>query len=327
MRRDPRLRLRLEATDDEPAHLLLEVGVAVGVTQDRQVRVHAVERLGDHVEVLRRVQGHGDADPGGDLLGPLPGTVDDDLRLHVAGIGADAGDATASARVLGEHVGDPHALDHAGTALPGALGERAGEVGGVGLPVTGEPDGADEVVDLHQRVALLRLGRAQQGAVEVEGLGRRRRAPQLGHPVLGARHDEAAALLVAGREPGLLLQLGVEPGRVLHQAGAALGGAQHPHEAGRVPRRPRRELPLLEQQHVAPPQPREVVGDAGADHPAADHDDLGALGEARAHRGSSPDAGPRWSGSSGSSSWSGWSWSCSSSWSRSGPVNPATAPS
>ena len=41
VRRDPGLGLGLEAADDQAADLFLEVGVAVGVTQDRQVAVDA----------------------------------------------------------------------------------------------------------------------------------------------------------------------------------------------------------------------------------------------------------------------------------------------
>jgi hypothetical protein len=45
----------------QAADLLLDVGVAVGVAQDRQVTAHAVDLVGDDVEVLGRVQGHHDA--------------------------------------------------------------------------------------------------------------------------------------------------------------------------------------------------------------------------------------------------------------------------
>ena len=76
----PRLGLRLEAADDQPADLLLEVGVAVRVAQDRHVGVHAVDRLGDDVEVLGGVQRDVHARHRADLLGPLARTVDDDAR-------------------------------------------------------------------------------------------------------------------------------------------------------------------------------------------------------------------------------------------------------
>ena len=92
VRGDPGLGLRLEAADDQAADLLLEVGVAVRVAQDRQVAVHALDLVGDDVEVLGRVQRDGDAAQGADRLGPLAGAVDDDLGLDVAVVGDDTGD-------------------------------------------------------------------------------------------------------------------------------------------------------------------------------------------------------------------------------------------
>ena len=90
--RHPRFGFGLEAADDQAADLFLEVGVAVGVTQDRQVRVHAVDVLADDVEVFGGVQR--DVDPGhrADLFGPLAGAVDDDLGLDVTHVGAYAAD-------------------------------------------------------------------------------------------------------------------------------------------------------------------------------------------------------------------------------------------
>ncbi len=88
----PRLGLRLEAADDQPADLLLEVRVAVGVAQDRHVGCTPSMRLGDDVEVLGGVQRDVDARHGADLLGPLARAVDDDLGLDVAAVGAHAGD-------------------------------------------------------------------------------------------------------------------------------------------------------------------------------------------------------------------------------------------
>ena len=96
--------MRLEAPDEEAADLLLDVGVAVGVAQDRQVSVHSVDLLGDDVEVLGGVQRHGDTDQLPHCLGPLAGTVDDELGLDVALVGAHP----ARPPGRGEHVGDPH---------------------------------------------------------------------------------------------------------------------------------------------------------------------------------------------------------------------------
>ena len=94
--RHPGLGHRLEAADHQSADLLLDVDVAVGVAQDRQVGVHTLELVGDDVEVLGRVQRDGDADLVAERLGPLARTVDDDLGLDVTGVRAYAGDAPSA---------------------------------------------------------------------------------------------------------------------------------------------------------------------------------------------------------------------------------------
>ena len=268
--RDPRLRLGLEAADDQPADLLLEVRVAVGVAQDRQVGMDALDLVGDDVEVLGGVQRHGDVDAGREGVGPLAGAVDDDLGLDVAV--ARCRTPTTDV-VLGEDVEDPDVLDHPRAALPRPLGQRHGEVGRVGLAVAGQPDGADEVVGRHQRPALAGLLRREDLALQVERLGGRGGAAQLDHPVLGARDGDAAAALEPRAQPGLVLQPRVEVGRVLHEAGAALGRPQLADQAGRVPRRAARQLALLEEQDVGLAGLGQVVGDARADDAAADDDD------------------------------------------------------
>jgi hypothetical protein len=276
---DPRLGRGLEPADHKPTHLFLEVGVPVRVPQDRQVRVHALERLGDDVEVLGGVQRDGGAHHRADLLGPLAGAVDDDLGLDVAGVGAHTGHPA----VLGQDVEDAGPLGDPGTALTRALGQCGGEVRRVRLPVTGQPDGAEQVLDLHDRVALRGLLRCQQLALEAVGVGGGRRPLQLHHPVRGPGDGHPAALLVAGREPDLGLQVGVELGGVLDQPGAALRRPQLADQPRRVPGGAGRELSLLEQQDVGPPELREVVGDARPDHPAADDDDPGTAGEIGVH--------------------------------------------
>src|SRR4029078_3220366 len=100
--RSPRVGARLKPAAHQPADFLLDVGVAVRVAQDREVPVDPVDLLGDHVEVLGRVQRHGDAAQRAARLSPLAGAVDHDLRLDVPVAGADAGDGV----VLCEDAGD-----------------------------------------------------------------------------------------------------------------------------------------------------------------------------------------------------------------------------
>ena len=280
----PGLGLGLESADDEPADLLLEVRVAVGVAQDRQVGAYAGDLLGHDVEVLRRVQRHGDPGQGSDLLGPLSGTVHDDLGLDVTCLGADSGHGPA----VDQHVDDPGLLHDPGAPLPGTSCQRLGQVRRVGRRVARQPDRAGQVVGLHDGIALLGLVGREQRALEPVGIGTRRRTPELGHPVSGAGDGDTAAGLVAGGEPDLELELGVQLGGVLHEPRAALRRPQLPDESGRVPRRAGGQAALLEQEHVSPTEPGEVVGDAGADHAAADHDHLGPGRERVSHRGSPP---------------------------------------
>ena len=244
--RPPGLRLRLETADDQAADLLLEVGPAVRVAHDRQVGMGALDRLGHDVEVLARVQRHGHSDQVPQRLGPLAAAVDDEVALDGPLVGLHGRDPAPVRR----EPGHPHLLGHPGAALPRALGQRLGEVGGVDLAVTGQPQRAEQVVDLHHRPELPgALGRDQL-AVHVVRRGVGRCPPELDHPLLGARHDHPADVAVAGRQPGLGLERGVELRGVLHQPGAALRGAQRSHQPGRVPRRTAREVALLEQQHV-----------------------------------------------------------------------------
>ncbi len=90
VRRHPGLGVRLEAAHEQPADLLLDVDVAVRVAEHRQVTVRARDLVGDHVEVLGRVQRDRDAAHGADRLGPLPGAGDHDLGLDVALVGPHA---------------------------------------------------------------------------------------------------------------------------------------------------------------------------------------------------------------------------------------------
>ncbi len=229
--RDPRLGLGLEAADGQAAHLLLDVGVAVGVAQHGQVPVHPVDPFGDHVEVLGRVQRDGHPAHRADLLGPLAGAVDDHLGLDIAVVGADPCHGFA----LGENAGHARSLCYRDAAVAGAPGQRGGQVRRVGPAVTGQPDRPGEVVDPHDRVELAGPFGADQLAFQLVSLGGRGGPPELRHPVGRPGDGDAAAPSEAGGQASLLLEPGVQLGGVLHQPGAVLRGAQLADQAGRVP--------------------------------------------------------------------------------------------
>ena len=107
----------------------------------------AVDRLGDQVVVLGRLERDRHAGPRAELPGPHAGAVDDDLALDVAVRGADPGHRAA----LGEHVEDRHALEHGRTGLARALGEGHRHVDRVGPAVLGDVEAGEDVVGPRQR--------------------------------------------------------------------------------------------------------------------------------------------------------------------------------
>src|SRR5436309_1091935 len=97
-----------------------------------------------------------------------------------------------------------------------------------------------------------------------------------------SRADAPAALRARGLAR-LGLEAAVEIDAVANKLGQIARGAELAHEAGGVPRGPSREAPLLEHDHVTPPQRGQVIGDAGADDATADDDDA-RLARKRGHR-------------------------------------------
>ena len=83
--------------------------------------------------------------------------------------------------------------------------------------------------------------------------------------------------------PVSLFEFGVQLGGVLHQSGRALRGPQLPDQPGGVPGGAAGQLALFEQHDVGDAEFGQVVGDAGADHTAADDDDARTLGQFSGH--------------------------------------------
>ena len=272
---DPGLGRRLEAADDEPADLLLHVGVPVGVAQDGELRVDPLDLLGHHVEVLGRVERDVHATEEADGLRPLAGAVHDDLGLDGAPVRHDA----RHPAVPSGDAGDPGVLLDTDAPEARAAGERGRHVDGVDGGIAGQPEGAEQIARLEDGVPLEGLAGGEQLALEVVGLGRRRRPAQLDHPLGSARHGHAAAPLEARGEARLRLELAVETGGVLHEAGPGLGGTELAQKARRMPRRATRELALLEQEDVGPPEAGQVVRGRGPDDATADDHDAGPLGQ------------------------------------------------
>ena len=162
------------------------------------------------------------------------------------------------------------------TATPSARARRASSVvaplGSI-QPSPGQVHRPVEVVGGHEREQPERLRRRDRVDVEAEGARRPHLAPEE-EPLVPARRDpEAPDLVPVLGRAGLGLEAPVEADRVLphaHDRGRRVEVRHHPRG---VPRRPARQLALVEEQDVGPPLPRQVVGDAAAGDAAADDDD------------------------------------------------------
>ena len=276
----PGCRLRLEAAHQQAADLLLEVHVAVGIAQHRQVAVHAVDAVGDDVVVLAGEQRHRHAHAARELARPLAAAQHHDVGRDRS-LGAILAaplqglDRAASRGDLGAGWQHLHALEDAHAAIARALGQRDRQVGRIGLAIARQPDTALQIGGLHHRDAGAGLGRRDHVAGHAVGTRHRGGALELGHPVGAARHRQRAALLPAGAQPGLRFQPRVQVGRVADQPRHALVRAQLSDQPGGMPGGAAGQTALLQQHHVGEAELRQVVGGRTAHDAAADDDDAG----------------------------------------------------
>jgi hypothetical protein len=231
--RGPRPCRALEQAHHELAGLLADVGRAARIAQDRQLRVHALDRFRDQVVVLGRLQRHVDAGQPPDRACPHPGAVNHVLGLDLAARSGDARDPAACAQDPRDWgvLEDPHA------ALPRAPGERLRNVGRVDARVVREIEGCDQVTDIRQRPEGLHLGGADLVGLDPEA---RRHVETAAHFLgLVGRHRELDRTAV--NQPrglsGLRLELSIEILRVLREPGLRLGVAQRGQQARGVPGR------------------------------------------------------------------------------------------
>ena len=159
-------------------------------------------------------------------------------------------------------------------------GQRERQLARIEVAVVGDERRGNDALRRHRREELLRLARAHDLHRQPERLRPRRLTAQLLVPRLRRREPQAAELVPPGIVAGQLLQLGVQPDRVLHHPRERDRAAQLADQAGAVPGRPVRELVLLDEHRVLPPLLREVIEDRAADHTSADHDCTCALNHA-----------------------------------------------
>ena len=174
---------------------------------------------------------------------------------------------------------NPHA------AVACTLGERLGNIDGIGIAIAGDMDAAHDVIDLRDRKPLLDFLRGDDIDRQVEHLGHRGAALQFLEAFEVARHRDRPALAVTS----CLARFGFKPAVKLTGVFCELGHVdrrpQLPDQAGSVPGRAAGELLAFEQDRVAPADLAKVIGDRGADNAAADDDDTGAGRQGCGHRG------------------------------------------
>ena len=141
----------LEQADEQAAGLLAVVAVGRRVLEHRQAPVHALERLGDQVVVLGRLQRDVHADRRAELAAPQPGSEHHRLGLDRPRRRHHAGHPLAA---VVPHLGDAgrrDALQDRRTAVAGAACERHGDVDGVGTPLRRHVEARQQVRRLGDR--------------------------------------------------------------------------------------------------------------------------------------------------------------------------------
>ena len=139
-----------------------------------------------------------------------------------------------------------------------------------------------------RRCDLLRADELDRDPV---GLGEDRLSGHRLHPLGRAREVQVSDAAEPRVLTGLLGQLRQELGGVAgHPQEGLIRHARRGDQPGRVPGRAGGEFLAFQQDDVADAGLREVIGDAAADHAAADHDDPCPLGECAVRH----DASCRW---------------------------------
>ena len=137
--------------------------------------------------------------------------------------------------------------------------ERERQLARIEIAVVGDVRRREHAVGAHRREQRLRLVRRDDLHRQPERLRPRRLAADLLQPRLRRGEPQPAELPPARVVARQLLQLGVEPDRVLHHPRQRQRRAQLADEPGGVPRRSVRQLVLLDE-HASPSSPASPGG-------------------------------------------------------------------
>ena len=271
----PGLGLRLKEPGHDLAGLFLEVGVVGRISQGGQIGRYPLQRLGHHIEVLAGQGGDVHPGGGGQLTGPHSSGDHHRFRLDISGFGLHP----HRPFVLHPNRGDRHPFHQSGPPILGTFRQRHGGVDRTGLPVLGEVDCPDQVVNIHQRPLLGGLIRFEDLNFDSGGPGHRH-PPQNLLPSFGIRrHRDRSGGAVAGSLVGFVLQLLEEAGGVGGQFGEGVVRLELADQSGGVPGGSAGQGVLLQQQDIGYAPSGEVIGDRTAHDAAADHHHLRPIGK------------------------------------------------
>ena len=262
-------RVRLVPTEDHAAVFALAVHEVVGVAEARHVprELGAGYRLERDVLVIDRRGRDERPDHRRHLRRPDAGRVDDDLRGDGAVLGDDVRDLARRGELEPGHANtgpDPD-TQRAGGVRDGMRGAVR-----VQVAVTGEMDRAVQRLGRDGRHEPARLVRSDDAGIEADPASAAGRPLELAELVRTRRESQAPDPL---ERTEALVQLDAVSAERHHRGRRIERG----HEARRLAGGAGRELGLFDEQDVRPSGQREVVRDAAAGDPPADHHDPGLV--------------------------------------------------
>ena len=208
----------------------------------------------------------------------MPGGGDDDVGADLAVTGMNGADPPAG----GAEAGDLHAPVEGGAAALGLAGHGLGRPGGAGVDVGGDEERPEDALR-ERRDPLPGLARAEQMGLQAPAHGVAVPALEVGEPLGRPRHLQAAH--AAGAGLAVELQGGEEVDRAAGEGGHRLRRVHLEDEARRVGGGPAglEERPLVEDDHVPPPEAGQVIRHAAPGDAGADDDGPGVGGEGGGH--------------------------------------------
>ena len=202
-----------------------------------------------------------------DVLAHDPVAVVGALAVYAAGGGDDL--PAPVGQVV--HVGDQRVPPYLAAQVAGTSGHGIGAARRVGPAVVGGVEADLDIAEvLQQRMPLADLGRTDQVRLDTD-LGEH--GVDVAVPVdlvVGAGQPDGSASVPAGRQPGFLLQAGVQRHRLLMDLGHVQVADEVGDQSGRVPGGSRGQLTLLQQDGVGPTLVGQVVQQSDPHGPTAD---------------------------------------------------------